>query len=253
MAQLETTIPKGSLVLVTGATGYVATHVIQSFLTRGYKVRGTVRNLEKASWLTTSLFQTYAAAGSFSLIHVPTLADPHAFDAAVKGVSAIAHVASVVTFDSDPAKVIPQTVLGATSILSAALNEPSVKSFVFTSSIVASAMPVPGNTTHVTHDTFNETAIALAWTPPATGGVVYMASKAAAEKAVWDFVAEKKPHFSVNTVAPATIIGQPLHQSHLDSAGHWLKPLFDGKGEGGGLSTSESPFITQKVRGVGDG
>lgn len=250
----ESTLPKGSLVLVTGATGYVATHIIQTFLSLGYHVRGTVRDVEKASWLTNSLFATYAASGSFTLSHVPTLADPHAFDAAVKGVSAIVHVASVVTFDADPNKVIPPTVLGATAILSAAMREPSVKEFVFTSSIVAAAMPVPGNAVRVTHDTFNEMAIQLAWAPEkegeGNGGVVYMASKAAAEKAIWEFVAQNSPSFNVNTVAPGTVIGMPLHESHLSSAGHWLKPLFDGKQEEGGLPYSESfsllflPFVS---------
>lgn len=32
-------------VLVTGATGYIASHVINELLQRGYKVVGTVRNL----------------------------------------------------------------------------------------------------------------------------------------------------------------------------------------------------------------
>ena len=36
-------------VLVTGATGYVASHVVEQLLAKGYTVRGTVRNVEKAS------------------------------------------------------------------------------------------------------------------------------------------------------------------------------------------------------------
>lgn len=34
------------LVLVTGASGYLGTHVIKHLLENGYKVRGTVRNLK---------------------------------------------------------------------------------------------------------------------------------------------------------------------------------------------------------------
>ena len=33
------------LVLVTGASGYIAAHIIQQLLENGYKVRGTVRSL----------------------------------------------------------------------------------------------------------------------------------------------------------------------------------------------------------------
>lgn len=32
-------------IVVTGATGYIATHVIELLLQRGYRVRGTVRDL----------------------------------------------------------------------------------------------------------------------------------------------------------------------------------------------------------------
>ncbi|KAK5652993.1 hypothetical protein OQA88_9279 [Cercophora sp. LCS_1] len=233
---LEILLLRGSVVLVTGATGFVAGHVIKAFLDRGFKVRGTVRDLDKASWLVKDLLKTYAAKGDLELVAVPDFADEHAFDEAVKGVSAIAHVASIVTFDSDPNKVIPQTVLGTTSILGSALKEPSVKEFVYTSSIVATAMPIPGIEANVTHDTFNDAAVKLAWSPSASGGVVYMASKVEAEKAVWKFVEEKAPHFTVNVVNPAYIIGEPLHRSHANSPGAWLKPLYDGNLEALSLS-----------------
>lgn len=139
------TIPPGSWILVTGATGYVATHITKVFLDRGYKVRGTVRNLAKASWLLTDLFREAHAAGAFELVVVPTIADEHAFDEAIRGVSAVAHVASIVTLDSGPSRVIPQTVLGGTALLEAAARERSVKEFVYTSSVVAATMPVAGN------------------------------------------------------------------------------------------------------------
>ncbi|KAK0740077.1 hypothetical protein B0T18DRAFT_470585 [Schizothecium vesticola] len=232
MSNPQATIPKGSWVLVTGATGNVATQVAKQFLERGYKVRGTVRDLAKASWLVTDVFKPQADRGDFELIVVPDLAADHAFDDAVKGVSAIAHVASVVTFSPDPNEVIPQTVKGATGILEAALNEPSVREFVYTSSVVAATLVVPGNTTHVDENTYNETAIELAWSKAAPeavrGAIVYSASKAEAEKAVWEFVRQRKPHFTVNAVGPSHILGEQLHRSHLQSNGAWLKMLVDG-------------------------
>ncbi|KAH8903574.1 NAD(P)-binding protein [Coniochaeta sp. PMI_546] len=235
MAEPKTTIPKGSWVLVTGATGYVASQVAKYFLERGYKVRGSVRDLKKASWLVDDVFKSFADRGDFELVLVPDFAADHAFDDAVRGVSAIAHVASIVTFDPDPTKVIPQTVRGAVSILEAALREPSVREFVYTSSIVAATIPMPGNKTHVDRDTWNETAVQLAWSPPpydaSRGSIVYMASKTEAEKAVWKFVEEKQPHFTVNSVCPSSIMGEPLHKSHIESSASWLKLLYDGKTE----------------------
>lgn len=40
-------IKKDKTVLVTGATGYLGSHCIKILLERGFKVRGTVRNLAK--------------------------------------------------------------------------------------------------------------------------------------------------------------------------------------------------------------
>lgn len=46
-----TIVPKGSLVLVSGANGFIAIHVVQTLLDRGYAVRGTVRDERKAGYL----------------------------------------------------------------------------------------------------------------------------------------------------------------------------------------------------------
>jgi nucleoside-diphosphate-sugar epimerase len=233
MTGLSTSISKGSTVLVTGVTGFVASHVAKQFLERGYRVRGTVRNLEKAEWLKEIVFKEYYDSGHLELVIVPDLGADHAFDEAVHGVSAVAHVASVVTFDSDPAKVIPQTIRGATSILAAALREPSVREFVYTSSIVAATAPMPGNTTHVDQNTWNDAAVKIAWSPSSDvdrsrGSMVYAASKVEAEKAVWKFAREHDPHFTINSVCPSLIMGEPLDKSHIISGSSWMRLLYDG-------------------------
>ncbi|KAE9376190.1 putative NAD dependent epimerase/dehydratase [Stipitochalara longipes BDJ] len=233
MAEPKTTIPQGSWILVTGQTGFVASHIAKIFLERGYKVRGTVRDLKKASWLVNDVFKSYTDHGDFELVEVPDLGADHAFDDAIKGMSAVAHVATVANFDPDPNNVVTSTVAGTVSILEAALKEPLVKQFVYTSSIVAAVLPLPGLNTHVERDTWNEDAVKLAWAPPPydsnRGMFVYMASKVAAEKAVWKFVEERKPHFTVNTVNPASILGEPLNIKHVETDYAWVKVVYDGK------------------------
>jgi NADPH:quinone reductase-like Zn-dependent oxidoreductase len=49
----------GSLVLVTGANGYIAMHVVDQLLKAGYTVRGTVRSVKKGEHLQA----TFAAYG----------------------------------------------------------------------------------------------------------------------------------------------------------------------------------------------
>lgn len=232
MSSLTTTIPSGSWVLVTGATGFLAGHIIRDFLQRGYKVRGTVRDLTQASWLIDTHFKSYAESGDFKLVTVRDLASENAFDEAVKGVSAIAHVASIISLDSDPNNVVPQTTSGAISILKAAIKEPKVRQVVYTSSIVAAIIPMFGNNTRVERDTWNEAALQAAWAPPpyepSRAMVVYMASKATAEKAVWKFVEENNPSFTVNTVCPSGLIGEFLHKKHTDGPGNWVGMIYKG-------------------------
>jgi nucleoside-diphosphate-sugar epimerase len=221
MSHSKTTIPTGSLVLVTGATGFIAAHVIAKFLARGYKVRGTARDLDQASWLVNGRFKTQAETGDFTLIAVPDFNADGAFDEAVKGVSAIAHVASVLTFDSNPNNVIPQTVAGVTSILVSALRESSVKEVIFTSSLMASIFPVLGHEEIVDRNSWNEVAVKAAWAPPPydddRSNFVYAASKVAAEKALWHIVDEKKPHYTVNAIVPSGVTGEPMHEKHADN------------------------------------
>lgn len=73
-------------ILVTGASGYVASHVIRQFLEAGYKVRGTVRNEASAEKVRHAHAQ-YADNLSFS--YVKDMSVPGAFDEAVQGVDGV--------------------------------------------------------------------------------------------------------------------------------------------------------------------
>ncbi|KAF5017801.1 hypothetical protein F66182_10241 [Fusarium sp. NRRL 66182] len=228
-------IPIGSWILVTGATGFVASHVIKQLLERGYKVRGTTRDQAKAQWVIDDHFKSYTDSGSFELATVPDISVDGAFDEAAKDVSAIAHIASVLDFDPNPNNVIPQTVAGVTSLLETASKENSVKKFVYTSSMVAAVMPTPEDETRVERHTWNNFATEAAWMPPpyepSRNLFVYAASKTAAEQELWKFVEEKKPHFSTNVISPAVILGEPLHKRHVESFGNWIYSLFMEKRE----------------------
>jgi nucleoside-diphosphate-sugar epimerase len=232
MSSLTTTIPAGSWVLVTGATGFVASHVTRQFLERRYKVRGTVRDLTQASWLVDDHFKSYVDSGDLELVAVPDLAVDGAFNEAVNGVSAIAHIATITSFDPNPNNVIPQTVAGVTSILKAATKEPSVQEIVFTSSIMAAILPLAGDDTRVDRDTWNEAAVQAAWAAPpyepSRAMFTYAASKVAAEKEIWNFIEENKPHYTVNAICPSGIVGEPLHKKHAETPANWVATLFKG-------------------------
>ena len=77
-------IPQGSLVLVTGANGYIGSHVVDQFLAAGYKVRGTVRSESKGAWVKELFGEKYGPT-KFELAIVPDIEKKGAFDDAMRG------------------------------------------------------------------------------------------------------------------------------------------------------------------------
>jgi nucleoside-diphosphate-sugar epimerase len=89
MSQQEYAIPRGSTVLITGANGYIASHVVDLLLELGFKVRGTVRSEKR--WLD-RFFEEKHGKGKFESVVVPRIDDEGAYDEVIKGVTGIVHV-----------------------------------------------------------------------------------------------------------------------------------------------------------------
>src|SRR5580658_1085646 len=87
---------RSDLVLVTGASGYVAGHCILRLLTDGYGVRGTLRSLKRASevrqWLTKARGDS-DPGDALSFVEAE-LTVQKGWDAAMEGVRYVLHVAS---------------------------------------------------------------------------------------------------------------------------------------------------------------
>ncbi|KAL2847842.1 NAD(P)-binding protein [Aspergillus pseudoustus] len=206
-------IPSRPWVLVTGANGYLASHIVDQLLLAGYNARGTVRALGKGQWLSEFLTKKYGL-GRFELAEVPEMAAPGAFTQSVKGVSAIVHTASDMTFGPDPNEVVSRNLKGNKELLEAAVGEPLVKRFVLTSSAAACSWPHSEGPFDVDEKTWNTGAVERAWAPPpydaGRAWDVYAASKTQQEQETWAFVEARKPQFTVNSVIPNTLFGPLL-------------------------------------------
>jgi len=149
------------------------------------------------------------------------------------GVHAVAHVASIMSFDKDPAKVIPPTVNATTSILNSCLSIPSIKNFVYTSSSAAISMPKPNVPCAYDSNSWNNEDVKAAWkSAPWDEGhqwTVYAASKTEAEKALWKFRDEEKPQFSINSVLPATNFGPVITPDTVSSTANFVPMIYGGK------------------------
>lgn len=207
--------PEHTTILVTGANGFVASHIVAEALKLGYHVRGTARTPEKAE-ATKSLYKNNPQYTTAVVSDFATAKSEIA--QAVKGVDSIIHVASDVTFSPDPNKVIPAVVEMTLQILRAAAKEPSVKRFTLTSSSVAVITQKAGSTPESTKtaESWNDESVELAWGKPDSNGnfppdqalQVYSASKTEGERAFWKFIQEEKPHFVANAILPNLNFGQ---------------------------------------------
>ncbi|KAE8378519.1 hypothetical protein BDV26DRAFT_292186 [Aspergillus bertholletiae] len=228
------TIPRGSLVVVTGANGYIGSHVVDQLLQQGYNVRGTVRNTTRSSWMN-DYFGAEYGTGRFFLAEVPDISQGGAFDEAVKGAAGIVHVATPVMQFHDPHIAIPIAVNGTVNALASAAAEPTVRRVVVTSSSSAATSPQPNKVFSIDEKTWNEASVEAAWAPPPYKGYqrrldVYAASKTQAEQAAWKFMEDKTPHFVLNTILPSANMGailSPKNQGYPSSA-RWIKAVWEG-------------------------
>lgn len=222
-------IPAGEIILVTGVNGYIGAHVADQILAAGYRVRGTVRNFERALWIHEEFERKYGKA-KFELVRVEHINEEGAFDKAMKGVPGIAHVATDMSPSGEPEPYISTAIDGMRAFLRSAKQEPKVKRVVFTSSSMAAAQSSPDVEVTIGVDSYNEHAIKAAFEPPFHQGkipMVYAASKALSEQEAFKWVAEEKPHFVFNTVLPTANFGASL-SGELQSTGAWVKMVYDG-------------------------
>ena len=108
-----------------------------------------------------------------------------------------------------------------------------MKRVVYTSSSTAITAPKPNKKFEVSIENWNTEDIEQAWKPPPYESdriwAVYGASKTQAEQSVWEYVKERNPSFTVNTILPNANFGEILSEKQPASTGAWVKGVYDGQ------------------------
>ncbi len=207
-----------ALVLVTGASGFIASHIVDQLLQRGYRVRGTVRDPERAR-AEGHLTGLTGAAERLELVGADLMED-HAFDDPVTNCDYVIHTASPYAIDvADPQRdLVEPAVKGTLSCLDACLATPTVKRLVLTSSVAAITDEANGHV--LTEDDWN-TKSTLSRNP-------YYYSKTVAERAAWSAMESGHPHFDLVVINPFFVIGPSLVPS-LNTSHIFLTGLTNGR------------------------
>ncbi|KAJ3124141.1 hypothetical protein HK098_001367 [Nowakowskiella sp. JEL0407] len=199
------------LVLVTGITGFVSSHVAHQLLAAGYNIRGTTRSIGKAEQVYNSLLPKGADRNQLELFEIDLLDSAERWNEAVKGCTYIQHVASP-TPNKKTSDYITPALDGTLKILNAAMSEKTVKRVVLTSSVSAlcggrsGEMDVYSNGVKVSSGhVFDESD----WSDPDKSDA-YSKSKHLAEKAAWKFLEDNNHPFELATIIPGFIVGPLL-------------------------------------------
>ena len=188
-------------VLVTGASGYVASHCIKKLLEDGiYKVKGTVRSLKNEE--RANAIRNIIPDPKFPVELVEAeLQNKDCWKNAVQGCTYVLHVASPfpATTPRDEDELIKPAVEGVKNVLEACAEVGGIKRVVLTSSIVAIAQG------HVDRpEPIDESCWSKLEACPA-----YEKSKTLAEKAAWDFIKDlpEEKKFELAVINPGFILG----------------------------------------------
>jgi len=212
------------LVLVTGGSGFIGAHCILQLLDAGYRVRTTVRSLDREADVRAMLKVGGAEPGdALSFVAADLTADA-GWNEAVTGCDYVLHVASPFPtyIPKDENELIIPAREGALRVLRAA-RDTGVKRVVLTSSFAAIEY---GH--RPTGQPFSEEL----WTDVDRDDVnAYAKSKTLAERAAWEFIEQEGGDLELSVVNPVGVFGPVLGPDYSNSI-LLIQRLLDGAAPG---------------------
>ncbi len=202
------------ITLVTGASGYIGTHVVANLLSKGMEVRATVRDSSDPERVDHLKSLKVAQGGRLEIFEMDVL-DGKAVESAVMGCYNIIHTAAVLTFGgriNDPEReVVNPSVIGTKNILNAIDKSGDVGCLVHTSSVAAVRPQKWKN-----GETFDESS----WADDAKMKTdAYSLAKYSSEKLVRDWYDSRSDkEFRMITINPCVVLGPVLSKRHLNTS-----------------------------------
>ncbi|KAJ3756096.1 NAD-P-binding protein [Lentinula raphanica] len=221
------------VVLITGISGFIASHVALQLLHKGYHVRGTARHAKLEALHSSKLTEMYP---NLEVVPVNDILSDD-ISSLLEGVDSVIHIASPLAGQGSPQFMIDSAINGTMNIFRQA-GAAGIKNFVFTSSIVTVYPKLDeGNvfndytySEEVTAHTTREEAEA----DPENALRVYMASKILAEEVAINY-AKHNPGVKLATINPPLVYGPtatgfpPSHSAAALGTNRFINALLNGQ------------------------
>eukprot|EP00812_Abedinium_dasypus_P001864 NODE_1225_length_1204_cov_285.606614.p1 GENE.NODE_1225_length_1204_cov_285.606614~~NODE_1225_length_1204_cov_285.606614.p1 ORF type:complete len:354 (-),score=69.51 NODE_1225_length_1204_cov_285.606614:111-1172(-) len=190
------------IVLLTGASGFIGSHVAKQLLESGFRVRGTVRSDPASPKL--SFLRDLDAQGHLELVQADLVATSQdGWHAIAKGVSYCVHVASPVParLPKNETEELMLPALAGTEVVVRACGGAGARRIVLTSS----GQAIFGDRMKPAAYTEED------WTDPSSADVpAYARSKTLAEQAAWRLIREFSDTTDLTVLNPNMVIGPLL-------------------------------------------
>jgi len=214
---------KGDIIVVTGATGFIAKHVMAQLLDAGFRVRATLRNPDKSQQVHKTIDGMCASPINerLELVQCDLLAD-EGWKQAMDGARALMHLAAYVPA-REPKKeesVIRPSLEGSERVLNFALDA-GINRVVMTSSIAAIGYghKYAGSSVDFTADDWTDVVgLKDSW--------AYPKAKVLAEKLAWKIADEKG--LDLTCICPSMVFG-PIPDNDTSASLEVIKQLMTGQ------------------------
>ena len=212
-------------IAVTGASGYVGSHVVVALVKHGYTVRACVRdsnNPDKTEHLLALNGGDYP--GRVELF-TANLLEEGSYDIPFTDCSAVLHAGTPMPYGgaNNPRQIYDGAINGTKNVLNSVKKVGTVKRFIYTSSFAAIHHPMSSGYVYTEKDWASDNRESdPSWNPSKIdkdGEMAYAMAKVETEHMAYDF-AEKDGRFDVISVCPIAVLGPLLSRLH-ERVGSW--------------------------------
>lgn len=209
------------MILVTGASGYIGSHIVANLLSKGRKVRAAVRDASDPERVDHLRVMEVSDGGGLEVVEMDLL-DSDTVHRAVSGCESVIHTAAVVVLKSKrpQEKIVDPSVIGTKNVLEAIDASGTVKQLVHTSSTAAIRPQKWDDGQTLTTET---------WADDATiENNPYGLAKFSSERIVREWHGKKSDSGTrMITINPCVVLGPPLTKRHLDGSPAFVMTLLN--------------------------